>query len=46
MRPRCFTGDLERVLRRTATEMGETKFSEHLKQLNADVTGTLSRVSK
>jgi hypothetical protein len=35
----CFTGDLEQVLRRTAAEMGETKFSEHLKQLNADVTG-------
>jgi len=35
----CFTGDLEQVLRRTATEMGEANFSEHLKQLNSDVTG-------
>lgn len=35
----CFTGDLEQILRRTAAEMGEAKFSKHLKQLNADVTG-------
>jgi hypothetical protein len=35
----CFTGNLEQLLRRAASEMGEAKYREHLKDLNAEVTG-------
>jgi hypothetical protein len=35
----CYSGALRRNLEKTATEMGEARFSKYLKQLNNEITG-------
>jgi hypothetical protein len=35
----CFKGPLRQNLEKTATEMGEQRFGEYLKQLNKEITG-------
>ena len=35
----CFSGELRARLQKTASEMGEAKFTEYLQQLNREVTG-------
>ena len=35
----CFNGELRARLEKTASEMGEAKFTEYLQQLNREVTG-------
>ncbi|MFN0122910.1 MAG: hypothetical protein ACKV2V_20615 [Blastocatellia bacterium] len=35
----CYSGAVRQNLEKTATEMGEQKFSDYLKQLNNEVTG-------
>lgn len=45
----CFTGDLERNLRKTAEAMGESQFVDYLKQTNREIKGIavseLTRIS-
>lgn len=35
----CYSGALRQNLEKTASEMGEARFSEYLKQLNNEITG-------